>query len=381
MSRDSVADLDGLARFRTAFGSGARALAPVVPGAPPAEALPRFPAWYVVALHLAVLLLLWGPPLHFAPPGQEGRDQKGRTAMAAVRSEFTGGALVQVGVAGMVFGLLGLATAASIMRRRPIGLWARCTSGPTAALLVFAAIAACSAVYSPGPLLTLYRAAELAGMVLLFHLIAMSWPGRGAEMLLRLIGGWFLVIGCFNLIAYHLAPDLVTTSAGRLLGGSYFVRDNGLAGLILFVAASARMTQVLSWRSRFGILSWLSQMLLGGYLVWLSGTRAFLLLAPAGFLLLLALRRRLSLGLGVAALVFATTVLYEGMVPQVSQKVQREDERTFDTLSGRTVAWELFVDRWLERPLTGYGYAAGTRTIAVHARMETFAQTHNAYLA
>ncbi|MDI6773734.1 MAG: hypothetical protein QME77_14285, partial [bacterium] len=37
--------------------------------------------------------------------------------------------------------------------------------------------------------------------------------------------------------------------------------------------------------------------------------------------------------------------------------------------------------RWLERPLTGYGYAAGTRTIAVHARMGTFAQTHNAYLA
>lgn len=380
VSHDTVADLDGLARFRTEFASGARALGPVVPGVPQAEALPRFPAWYVVALHLAALLLLWGPPLHFAPPGQEGRDQKGRTAMAAVRAEFTGGALIQVGVAGAMFGLIGLAAAASIIRRRPIGLWARCTSGPTLALLAFAAIAAASAAYSPGPLLTLYRAAELAGMVLLFHLVAMSWPGRGAEMLLRLIEGWFLVIGCYNLIAHHVAPDLVTTNAGRLLGGSYFMRDNGLAGLFLFVAASARMTQVLSWRSRFGVLSWLPQMLLGGYLVWLSGTRAYLLLAPAGFLLLLALRRRLSLGLGVGALVLATMMLYEGVAPQVREKMERE-EGTMDTLSGRTVAWTSFVDLWRERPLTGYGYAAGPRAIAVRGRMETFAQTHNAYLA
>ncbi len=381
MSRSTVADLDGLARFRTEFVSGARAPRPVVPAVPQAEALPRFPAWYVVALHLAALLLLWGPPLHFAPPGQEGRDQKGRTAMAAVRAEFTGGALIQVGVAGAMFGLIGLAAAASIIRRRPIGLWARCTSGPTLALLAFAAIAAASAAYSPGPLLTLYRAAELAGMVLLFHLVAMSWPGRGAEMLLRLIEGWFLVIGCFNLIAYNVAPDLVTTNAGRLLGGSYFMRDNGLAGLFLFVAASARMTQVLSWRSPFHLLSWLSEMLLGGYLVWLSATRAYLLLAPAGFLLLLALRRRLSLGLGVGALVLATTMLYEGMVPEVRHKMERDDPATLDTLSGRTEAWTSLVDQWRERPLTGYGYAAGTRTIGVKRRMETFTQPHNAYLA
>ena len=109
-----------------------------------------------------------------------------------------------------------------------------------------------------------------------------------------------------------------------------------------------------------------------------SGRQGVAIWLAAVAIVLFIYRRQIFLVL-VAPAAVAFAVLYFDSIFDVLSRGQYEN--SLNTLTGRTTFWAAGVDAFEQRPVTGYGFGAGSRFVALKAiDKDQFTHLHNGFL-
>ncbi len=310
-----------------------------------------------VWLTLFVALMIWGPPRLRVEP---------RPLDVALSDPFNldASALFQlfvwIGGAAVVAVLAGMANNRSVLPRTV-------TDSPTRWYLMYGALGLLSAVYSLGPLYTLYFAGKIIIAIItvafLLHLqnAKSENPERAA---LNILFSVAILQASAIAVLYFVLPDLVGIVK---LHGGYYRMQGGIFGdygnSFLISGLFFLTTALFSAKPRRRAIAWVAY-LVSLYFMSLSLTRSTNVAAFLIFFIMVLLqpksdRKFVLTGLGVMAVL---SVMVLGFGEAVVSFLSRNWEGV-ETLSRRTDAFSYLLGKWQDSPILGYGYAAGSRTL------------------
>lgn len=238
---------------------------------------------------------------------------------------------------------------------------------PTSALpLVYvAALALASTIWSEMPILTLTRAAGVAGCTL-FSLVALSMVDTG-EMRRMLENFSIFLIAVTAVVAvtspgyaFHSDTDIFVRHAGLLRGT--FIHKNSLARVLCLLVVI--LYYAIDRSRTFGILKW-SAIILGVGMLAATDSAKIAVSMPLGIVAAHILTklgnstfRYAAVGFVVIAIATVSfTGLAEALLSGTAEAVGRDA-----TFSGRTLIWQAAIEDALKSPILGSGYAAAWPT-------------------
>ena len=326
---------------------------------------------------LALLALLWGPPLFRSRFSD-------RTATSSMRGDVDAAAMVEVAV-WLTVGLLVYLTliGGAVVRR-----WAFSPTllrGASGAFFVFVALELLSVVYAPSPSYAGFRAIQVSIALLLVAIMTSDGHAEaGGYDALRML---FLFCGAnvaYTAVMAILQPDLVFSGKmlRRLIGGGYFRPDYGLSSMVVIVWQGWRVVH----RKRFWWLSGVAVLVAGTVLV-MGRTRTTIIATSVALLVVILSRRgrfaRGSVLLVLVGVALISLFMWETIVDSEQAQYLARNE-SLSTFSGRLDVWPLVLAKWWDGPflqkIFGYGYVTGTRSLLVDMHHKGFGNTHNALL-
>jgi O-antigen ligase len=253
------------------------------------------------------------------------------------------------------------------------------------ALGAYGAVALLSVTYSVAPLVTAGKVLELGitlglAWVLLARADAADALKRTVTLLLYLEGALILVA----VVGFFLVPGIFSADLSRrgfFFRGtmlSPFSGPNALSSVGATLAAFG-FAQFLSVTPRRQARPWLWLVVLGTSSTMLASGRQGVAIWVVSFAALLFVYRRLLFMLFIAPVGGAVTALYLRQILEVLSRDQVQG--SLDTLTGRTTFWAAGVRAWLAEPITGYGFGAGGRFVALKSiGADQFTHLHNGFL-
>jgi O-antigen ligase len=202
------------------------------------------------------------------------------------------------------------------------------------------------------------QALALTSVLIFFVAFAEGYDDiDGVQRLFFVIVGAEIIVACLGSLVYLKAGGLaaIDTSVAPW-------RYKGLFSKPAELAAASGLLVVLAVVCRWPVYLKLIGGTVGLANLWLAGSRSFLVAGAvaAAVSLILCSRWRWLLvwGGAVAILSGAYIVLLSGM-PLPARLEQALRPETLSTMSGRTDIWSLGFERFLEKPILGYGFTRG----------------------
>lgn len=255
-------------------------------------------------------------------------------------------------------------------------------------IVLYVAWAAISAVYSPDPLLTIWKAFEM-GVVVLFGFSLSKMYADADPYVEVLRGALFLifVVGVFAAVGIAMEPQLALDI--NSVDGEYSSDRYSRWGIIPRVNPNtlAQFGAILACVGFVEVLRPTSLRRWPGYFLSLLGL--FCLLAAHSRTSMVSL----VLGLIVVSYVFKRGMLFPlyaliaGLVGLFSYEsimefvLRGQSTEQFTSLTGRTHIWEIAWERFLESPIWGGGYYAGHKELDLATIFSSgFSTIDNTYL-
>ncbi len=253
------------------------------------------------------------------------------------------------------------------------------------ALGAYGAVALLSITYSVAPLVTAGKVLELGitlglAWVLLARADAADALKRTVALLLYLEGA-LIVVG---VIGFFVVPGVFSADLSRR---GFFFRGtmvSPFSGPNAFSSVGATLAafgfaSYLSTTPRRRARPWLWLVMLGTSATVLASGRQGVAIWVVSFAALLFVYRRLIFMLVIAPLGGGLIALYFRQILEVLSRDQVQG--SLDTLTGRTTFWAAGVRAWLAEPITGYGFGAGGRFVALKSiGADQFTHLHNGFL-
>ncbi|MDH4116423.1 MAG: O-antigen ligase family protein [Acidimicrobiia bacterium] len=251
-------------------------------------------------------------------------------------------------------------------------------------LVVYAASATLSVLYSPALLQTAGKALEFASLVLLvWHLASRRDAADALARTLYAVIAIELALLAASAIGFFAAPGLfapVLTRPGFFfqatlegpLGSANDTSSTG--GTMVAIAAAAWLSKTKDNRSYI----WPLMAAVGLVAVALSSGRQGVAIMVAAVALAVWATNRQGFYLMLvpaltAAVLFAGSAILEILLrDQVAGSVR--------TLTGRTKFWEAAIDAFAAQPLTGYGFGSSRFAVLANIDSDRFTHLHNGYL-
>lgn len=233
-------------------------------------------------------------------------------------------------------------------------------------VIAYACVALLSTFWSIEPLATALKATATIGYFSLIILIIRAYNRNHAGLIAHAFGLLCIVIGS-ALFSGLLAPNLAFVQDGsvlRLAGFLPRLHPNilGLAsGFVIITIIGGSRDFTPGWCGRIPIR--VSVALFALACLILTQSRLALAISFA-VSLVVALWKRGRPAIAGSVLVAAVVVAIGSIVllPTLSELfVRGQGAHTLSTLTGRTDSWNLALEMWKDRPITGWGYYAGHR--------------------
>lgn len=245
---------------------------------------------------------------------------------------------------------------------------------PVAAYLALALLAMASMLWSPSPLYTLFFAAKLViGVTALALLTVHGRKARFDRPVRVMLAVCVLKLSVLILVFPVKAPLVVAYTSSSPLGwrlsGGPLLEDYGNSSLFLgmwflaiglFGESRKRRLRALA---AYGF-TWVTLLLGQGRTQILTGVFAFLIMLS---LTPRSRSKQVLIGLGCAALLMVIAV---GRLDTLTGIATRGGEGV-SNLTGRTDAFDYLMPVWRQKPLLGWGYAAGTRAALLGFQKES----------
>jgi O-antigen ligase len=230
--------------------------------------------------------------------------------------------------------------------------------------MIFATMAVASTVYSVEPLYTLYFSVKaLAAVCVVAIVVGDSLDVKPTRRLLNTFYLVFVLQWVAIMVCFFLDPALVGTEipgVGYSLNAAVFC-DYGMyatvCGVYLLSRALAanRVTRRLTWALLYAASL---------YFVLLSRTRSMVFAAFLGCAAFVSLNKKRSVryaGVTVSVLAALSVYPFEWHNTVIDFVMRGQSTTAFMSLTGRANAFDYLLSVWHDSPLTGYGYAAGSR--------------------
>ena len=251
-------------------------------------------------------------------------------------------------------------------------------------LVVYAAAATLSIVYSPALLQTAGKVIELVALVLLtVHLVSTANPIRAVRNTLIMLIAIELALLLVSVLGFFLVPSLFAPVLSRpgfffagTLEGPLGSANNTSAtgGMLVAVALAAWMSAAKDRRSWI----WVVMGGAGALAVALaSGRQGVAIMIGALALVIAASNRQAFFLILVPA---AAAVLLAGAEDIYQILLRDQVAGSVRTLTGRTVFWEAAWDAFLKQPLTGYGFGSSRFSVLEGIGADQYTHVHNGYL-
>ena len=255
----------------------------------------------------------------------------------------------------------------------------------TTAIGLYLLVAAVSTLYSAAPVPTAAKFLELAvGFVIVLTIVI--GPDAQAELrrMVRFVVSLEAALVAGAILGFFLLPGVFAISASRpgfLLDQTMsppYAHSNALSASGALVASYAFAVFLTAEnrreRVRWGVLSGIGTM---GLL--LASGRQGVLIWLAAVTVLLFVHRRTLFTLVVTPAAAAILALNWDTLWSVLTRGQGMGQ--IESLSGRLAFWESAIEAWWQQPMTGYGFGAGGRFVAL-ARIGSsqVSHLHNGYL-
>jgi O-antigen ligase len=335
-----------------------------------------------IALAACFIVCIWGPPTFKAPTEIEIRAPRDSMEGRLASYHF---AQIAAWLGATAVLLVGWVRAAA-SDASPIPRYL--LRGATGWFMAYGALACASVLWSPGPMLTGFRAWQIVVLQILVWLLSRHEERGPAWWHPIELLSWFCVANCVSTLVlyYFVDPSWVSVSTwdpesgmGRRVigGGPFFRADCGLAGLVVFSYAVCGLLHGRRLaRVRFGYLVLLA---LGAYSIYLMHTRTYLFGALATLLALLFFRVapafRPALVGGVAAVGAVVALFAQPVVSYVYR-----GQQSLVHMTGRTDWWPVYLEGVAEAPVFGSGFAVGGRYLGVLRQDDSLSSPHNAFL-
>jgi O-antigen ligase len=321
--------------------------------------------------HAALVLLMMTTHSNTVRAGAESALTNPFVGPVVLRGIFALGALIIIVPLFVPEARFGLA-----VRRRWYGLLA---------FGLYLAVGYLSVLYSTAPLVTAGKVFELGILFMLLWVIASRPdPSDGAR---RTIGFALYLEATLLAVAiagFFLVPSLFSEAQSRR-GFAFaetmvspYAEPNGMASLGSLLAAFG-LAMYLTRRNTSKSGRWIGLSLLGAAgTVLASGRQGVIILLVSAAILTFVYRREI-LFIVIAPLTALFVMSNWRTLLDVLSRDQVEGSLT--TLTGRTVFWRLAIEGFGRRPLTGYGFGAGSRYGALRdGGYDEFTHLHNGFL-
>ncbi len=249
----------------------------------------------------------------------------------------------------------------------------------------YCAVAAVSMTYSVAPLVTAGKVLEL-GLAFSLVWVILHRPDA-PDALKRTIGLLLYLEGFLVLVAvagFFMAPSLLSQDLSRR---GFFFRGTMVApfgGPNAFSAIGATLAAFGCARyfasvERSRARPWLWLVALGTLCIVLASGRQGVAIWVVSIGVLFFVYRRVLFTLMIAPIGGALVAVYFSQIVDVLSRDQVQG--SLDTLTGRTVFWAAGMKAWLAEPITGYGFGAGGRFVALKSiGADQFTHLHNGFL-
>lgn len=245
-------------------------------------------------------------------------------------------------------------------------------------------LAAASALYSPEPMQSLWKAFELL-VILVFALglyerhLAQPEQIVGTTNALQYIA---FSLCLMSLVGGGLAPEIAWRDFGfdgvgmRSMSGVAPMINPNMLGQIGGMVALVGLARLLILKCSRRKGDWLV-FVVGILTLFLAYSRTSLIAFSLLLILLLFLVRRYDLLLFSLPVFLLLAVFFQSVVLEYLARGQSVEH--FTSLSGRTLMWEAALDAWSRNPLLGHGFFVGHKYVELGSD-KFLATTDNAYV-
>jgi hypothetical protein len=264
--------------------------------------------------------------------------------------------------------------------------WVRSLSmGLVRTLVVYCAISAVSSAWSVYPSWTLYKSVEF--FVDISVLAAIIAHVNSMEGFKSLFDWTWMLMSCLMATVWMgviLWPDLAFSHDRGMVGTQIVgvmpeISANGVGELsaVLAIVALSRILVRGGSRAGRGFYTLMFTCSLATMLM--AQTRSALMAFVFAVAVLLFFSKRV--GVTTFLIVIVALIVLQTSAADFMWKyfLRGQDQKQFETLSGRTGWWSTAWQRYLERPLTGYGAYAGGRFVALAEQSPSTSSLHNTY--
>lgn len=306
---------------------------------------------------LLFIVVIWGPIKIFPTDSL-------RTPESALMMEFDTNSIVEI----TLWIFVGLRVFLYISyrmlkKKRPIGNIP--IKGALLWMFIYSFICFATAIYSPGPWLTLFRAYQLITGVLFLTIVISKEKYEGYYLNVLIV--FYIIKALYNFVMYFASPFVVGyggyTGPYRLAGGFPFNPDFGFAGTFVIIYTLYEL--FLDNKKFLKGFVYTCLFLLGWALVLLSWTRstifATMLILVISPFFIKSKRYNFILGFFVFVIVSILSA-FPSIRQDVISFIVREPE-TFKNLSFRVETWENLKGPIIARPFLGYGFVTGSRVL------------------
>ncbi len=307
---------------------------------------------------------------------------RGRDAAQLAQNPVDSAALVRilsVAVAGVIVFIIGL-----VERKEIIGQLLR---GLPGLMFAYGLVALASAIYSPFRTLSVYKACEIIVDVGVIAFFLSYYPSR-ADMKRWIDFNWFMVALLIALVwvGAILFPNRafrhgVGTLGVQIYGQMPIMNPNsiGVLAAIIVIISLSRTLHVRGLNER---IMYIILLAVGETTLMLSQARTSLFGGMLAIMVVLLLNKRIKL-LGFVALLLVMVIIFSSNLPSLLlEYIMRGQSSTlFYSFSGRSPYWSIAWEKFLESPIYGYGFSAGSRyTVLAQIGLGAQAAMHNAWL-
>jgi len=253
------------------------------------------------------------------------------------------------------------------------------------AIGLYASVAAISTLWSANFLNTAGKALELVVAAALVWVLVMREDAvdaiKNTLKFVLLLEGSLIAVAILGFIAVPSVFSENLSRRGFFFRGTMvapFGGPNGFSAVGAMLAAYAYARFYVTPRgTRRG--HWIALLLMGSLATVLSSGRQGVLIWLVGISVIMLVHRRELFLLVVAPLGLVFVFLSWDTLFSIVSRDQVSGSLT--TLTGRTVLWEAGWDAFLRSPITGYGFGAGSRFVALRAiGRDYLSHIHNGFL-
>jgi hypothetical protein len=240
--------------------------------------------------------------------------------------------------------------------------------GPFGAMIIYSLIAMASAIYSPMPLLSVWKGFEVFAFTFVFcHLLEKTKSVDDLKCIVNL--NWLILF--LILSTAYLGALISPQKAFEEVSGTWLpyqltglwprINPNSLAE-ISAVLSVVVLSRILGKATSFRSVAFYGSVLFLTFttLVLAQSRTSFLAFGLAAFLLLL-FHRRLFISFFVLVLVSALILVPSATGVLTTYVLRGQGQELFYSMSGRLYLWPLIFRIFMESPFLGYGFYAGQR--------------------